>query len=812
MGYNAVTDFSTTNNPNGVWQYLVSGALLTTPVSREGVSGWWNGLQIPNSAGIFNNPTSTTIDNRFQAEHLHLDPESYANVALQFTAPNSGTFDFTGDFIGADGYQYAHPVEILVNGALVYSNTISTYQQSDAFNIQETLAAGDTVDFAVETGSGGVYWCLGTGLAVIVSANAAHWGAGSGNFNTATGWSPQHVPGATDNVVVDAAGTYTVTASTNETVNTLAVAANAKLVVSAGTFTVSNGSGPGGLAGTIVVDAGAALALAGSVTNGGTIAGAGQLGGGASLSLVNAAGAIINANQAAALVLNTTGKVSNAGLIEATDTAVGNGGLVVQSTTIDNAGGTIAANGARTHVDLAGGTLIGGVLATSGGGLIQTAAGANGVLDGLTNGGLVKVTDSTSLELLGSIVNAGTLNVAASTAGTTDLQVGSPVVTLSGGGTVLLSSNAGNRIIGTSAANRLVNSDNTIAGGGQLGAGALAFSNGGTVNANAAVGLTIDLGSQAGQNLAGGLIEATAAGGLTIASGTISNAGTMLAANGRTLTFQSGAVNSNNSGGVLKGGTWKASSSGSTLRVSGGAVAHDNATIILSGAGSVFSAGDGSIFTNLRTSLAGVSPFGTLELDAGAAFTAANGISDFGMIRLGGGTLTLPRLAVGAGGHVSGFGAIADTRYALSNGGTIEANGGTLAIAGAIDPASSGVFRLDASSLLEIAADQGAQDKMSFVGTGGELIIDAAAKFGLNVGSAAYTGPLVQNFGTGDEILLKNVVPVGLTPVYDTATGILQLSNGPANAASLEFDKATLGTGTFHLGDDGHGHALLTHS
>jgi hypothetical protein len=182
------------------------------------------------------------------------------------------------------------------------------------------------------------------------------------------------------------------------------------------------------------------------------------------------------------------------------------------------------------------------------------------------------------------------------------------------------------------------------------------------------------------------------------------------------------------------------------------------------------------------------------------------------VIQLAGGTLTAPSLALGAGGQVSGFGTIADTRYALSNAGTIEANGGTLAVATAVDPASSGMFRLDAASLLEIAADQGAKDKMSFLGAGGELIIDEVEKFGLNVGSAAYTGPLVQNFGAGDEILLKNVGPEGLTPEYDAATEILQLSNGSANAASLMFDKTTLGTGTFHLADDGQGHTLLTHS
>ncbi len=421
-----------------------------------------------------------------------------------------------------------------MDGAPVYSNTMSS--QSDPFSIQETLTAGDTVDFVDAAPSDGRLSYIYTGPAVSVASNALHWVAGSGNFNTAADWNPQQVPGATGNVVIDAVGTYPVTASTNETMNTLAVAANATLVVSAGTFSVNNGSAADGLAGSIIVDAGAVLAL-------------------------------------------------------------------------------------------------GGVRANTG----------------------------------------------------------------------------------------------TIAGGGQLGGGTLAFSNSSTVSGSAAAALTIDLGSgHLLQNQVGGLIEATGTGGLTIASGSISNAGTMLATSGSTLTFQSGVVNLNNTGGVLKGGTWKADGNGSTFRVSGGAVGHDNAAIILSGAGSVFSAGDGSSFTNLQASLGGVSPFGTLELDAGASFTATKGIGDYGMIQLGGGTLTLPRLAVGVGGHVRGFGTIKDTRYALSNAGTIEANDGKLAIASAVDPASSGLFRLDASSLLEIAADQGAADRMNFLGTGGELVIDAA--------------------------------------------------------------------------------------
>ena len=71
---------------------------------------------------------------------------------------------------------------------------------------------------------------------------------------------------------------------------------------------------------------------------------------------------------------------------------------------------------------------------------------------------------------------------------------------------------------------------------------------------------------------------------------------------------------------------------------------------------------------------------------------------------------------------------------------------------------------------------------------------------------------MVENFASGDMILLKNLVPAGLTPAYDASTGILQIGKGAINVASLAFENATLGTGSFHLGGDGHGHALLTHS
>jgi hypothetical protein len=146
----------------------------------------------------------------------------------------------------------------------------------------------------------------------------------------------------------------------------------------------------------------------------------------------------------------------------------------------------------------------------------------------------------------------------------------------------------------------------------------------------------------------------------------------------------------------------------------------------------------------------------------------------------------------------------------VNNGIVTLAASASLDVTGSIGVASSGVFQLNASSLLEIAADPGAGDKMNFLGTG-ELMIDAAAKFGLNVGQATYTGPLLQHFVAGDQILLNDIAPTGLTPNYNATTGLLQLNNGSANVASLMFDAATLGAGAFHVANVG-GHTLLTHS
>ncbi len=461
----------------------------------------------------------------------------------------------------------------------------------------------------------------------------------------------------------------------------LASAASAGVLTGLGTKFVNFGS--------IVLDAGATWAISGTVTVGQSLVSAGDV-----------TGATIDGGR---LVVAAGAAVA----------ATGAGGLTIAGGTISNAGTMPAANGsplafqsAVVNTNNAGGVLTGGTWEADG----------NGASLSLTGGAVAHDLATIILSGAGSVFRAGDgssfTNLEASLRGinpygTLELLAGRSFSATNGISDFGMIQLAG----GTLTLPGLALAGGHVRGFGRNADTRFALSNAGTIEAN---GGTLAIAGVVGGGgslvVDAGAALATGLGVLTIAGGTVSNAGAMLAANGSTLTLQSAVVNTNNAGGVLSGGTWEASGSGSTLAVTGGAVTQDKATIILSGAGSAFSAGAGSAFTNLEASLVGVAPIGVLELLAGRSFAATHAIGDFGMIQLAGGTLTLPLLAVGAGGHVSGFGTIADTRYPISNAGTIEANGGKLAIATAIDPASTGVFRLDATSFLEIAADQGADE------------------------------------------------------------------------------------------------------
>jgi hypothetical protein len=293
-------------------------------------------------------------------------------------------------------------------------------------------------------------------------------------------------------------------------------------------FTVTNGSGIGGLKGTITVDNSDVLVLGGTMVNAGqiklsstgnntdlrigsaivdlqgagaihlsnngsnrifsnsanfqlinetnTIDGAGQLGA-ASLTFTNKK--LVNANQTTALTLNTQGNiVVNTGTMQASNS----GGLFIQNTTVNNAGGTIQALVAKSHVDLSGSTIEGGTLKTAAGGVVRTVGG-NGGLDGITvgvlnNAATVVVSDQTVLSLAGTINNTGTIAESQlSNGGSTQIRIASQKVSLTGGGKLTMSNNSLNQIFGNSASNTLDNVNNTISGAGALGSSSLTLVN-----------------------------------------------------------------------------------------------------------------------------------------------------------------------------------------------------------------------------------------------------------------------------------------------------------------------------------------------
>ncbi len=325
---------------------------------------------------------------------------------------------------------------------------------------------------------------------------------------------------------------------------------------------------------------------------------------------------------------------------------------------------------------------------------------------------------------------------------------------------------------------------------------------------------------------------------------------------GNGIFVNSGTANISNFGTIGTGGTGVNFGTNVTTSSTGTVVngsATDTKALITGSFAAIFASGGQVKVTNFGTlsgntaigltngtiSSAGtVENFGSIVSNFGTGGTAIRfgdladrlilhpGASIVGQVFGGAGNNTL-ELASGGGGTVGSIGAnfIGFTALAVDGGttwtltgnnaiGTVTDNGSltlapsaSLHVTTAVDPASTGIFKLDASSVLEVLADKGISNKIQFIGTG-ELIVDKAANFGTNVGKTTYNGPLIQSFTTGDKIDLKDVA-ASATLNYTAATGLLQISNAATAVATLKFDNATLG---FHGADDGTGHLLITHS
>jgi hypothetical protein len=396
-----------------------------------------------------------------------------------------------------------------------------------------------------------------------------------------------------------------------------------------------------------------------TLTNNQTIQGAGGIGNGTALTLIN--NGTIDATQTTALVINSSAPITNAGTMEATA-----GGTLQLNGTITNTGALIEASGAGSTIVLANTSITGGTLTTGSGGVIQSGE-TSGATPSLTN---VTISTGSTFDLpndyivnfgAGTITNNGTINMQSSGSGTWILIAGSTA--LSGTGTVTMTNNANNAIYGGGT---LTNNE-TIQGGGTIGNSNLTLFNAHTIDANISGGL-LTINPNGGTTNTGTL-EATA-GGILALDDSINNAGGTILATGTGSIVE--LANTNITGGTLtssSGGVFESvETSGATpsltnVTISSGTVLDlPNNYVITLDAGTITNKGT----INLESSGSGT----WLQIN-GAVTLAGTGkvimSANANNLILGSGTLTNQNT-------IEGGGNIGDGQIAVVNSGTIEAN------------------------------------------------------------------------------------------------------------------------------------------
>ena len=485
-----------------------------------------------------------------------------------------------------------------------------------------------------------------------------------------------------------------------------------------------------------------------------TIQGRGNIGRNTS-DVINQAGNLVHANVAAeileidvvSLFTNAgTLRASNGGVLQLNDGGVGD---------FANAGGTIEALAGSEVRLLSGARIIGGVVSTTGTGVVRSAISANVEFVDLTLNGDFIAGNNSDTRITGTIVNTGTIEIA-STGNQTDLEVAVGGATLTGGGTVTLTGIFAG-INDASGTQTLTIADQTIQGRGNIGrntsdvinqAGNLVhanvaaeileidvvslFTNAGTLRASNGGVLQLNDGGVGDFANAGGTIEALAGSevrllsGARIIGGVVSTTGTgvvrsAISANVEfvDLTLNGDFIAGNNSdtritGTIVNTGTIEIASTGNQtdLEVAvGGATLTGGGTVTLTG--TFAGINDASGTQTLTIADQTIQGRGNIGRNTTAIINTADGTI---LANAPGGNLTIDVhapdfsndgvLAVD-GATINVVGNLMSSATAVLRGeGTIAASGGSIEHAGEISPgASAGTLVLDASVTLLGAAN-----------------------------------------------------------------------------------------------------------
>jgi len=163
--FDVATDFSATNNPNGVWSYGQSES-LASPLNlyNENIKVltdldlWDTENSLWNNPNVIHNPTAnviTDVGNRitWQPGQLSLHPGFdgvYSHA--RWTSPVAGTIDIAATFVGLDEDGTTVDVHVLHNSSSLFESWIHSYAAPESFSGTITVGIGDTIDFAVGYG------------------------------------------------------------------------------------------------------------------------------------------------------------------------------------------------------------------------------------------------------------------------------------------------------------------------------------------------------------------------------------------------------------------------------------------------------------------------------------------------------------------------------------------------------------------------------------------------------------------------------------------------------------------------------------
>ncbi len=154
--YDAVKDFSSKENPAGVWSYNDLRLLTHRHSHYEGVmgiEGWSDDVKYDDDVTIRKNKTGHTVvlhggNLIIPTDHLMLQDEANDDGAtVQFQAPSAGVYHVRGDFLSLSPNGVAHTVYVSLNNNGLFGKRIS-HGHKRGFNLTVTLAVGDKLQFS----------------------------------------------------------------------------------------------------------------------------------------------------------------------------------------------------------------------------------------------------------------------------------------------------------------------------------------------------------------------------------------------------------------------------------------------------------------------------------------------------------------------------------------------------------------------------------------------------------------------------------------------------------------------------------------